>query len=136
MTSLVTNWWVGKLKVKEISLRASQDVNGGYPVALDIVFAMDDSTYEELAVLDAAQWFKRRDQFLQRPPEKIQVLPQEVVPGGQVIINSELKESFLKARQIFAFADYSNDAASKVALPNVRTIELTLNASSASLERR
>lgn len=91
--------------LQELSIIAAEDVNDGYPVALDIVFVKEQPVYDALANLRATEWFAGKQDYLRQYQKKMAVMSWEVVPGQQfskVILPDESHA----AGWALVFADY------------------------------
>lgn len=81
-----------------------QNLNGKFPVAVDIVVVYDKSLEQQLAAMKATDWFDQRQQILRDHPGKVSSDLHEWVPG-QVV--KPLRITYrLGARSGFIFAHY------------------------------
>lgn len=71
----------GRRTLERISIETSEDANGGYPVALDVVLVADEQVYAQLRNLTASEWFVGRQDFIRQNPQNIAVMGWEIVPG-------------------------------------------------------
>lgn len=70
--------------LEEVRIQAAPDANGNGAVAVDVVLATRPGSAEQLAKLPAAEWFRRRAQFLRDNPDGLAVMSWELVPGQSV----------------------------------------------------
>ncbi|WP_286373931.1 hypothetical protein [Variovorax saccharolyticus] len=85
LTVLGCSWlpFTGPKRLSEVSVFVTTDVNGGYPVALDLVFVRNQKLFDQLSNMRAAEWFANRDDLRRQQPGAISVRSWEVVPGQQ-----------------------------------------------------
>lgn len=85
-----------------IEVVAAPDANRGSAVAVDLVAANDRALADQLAGLDATQWFVRRAQLERDNPGTLTVTGWELAPGQRV--GPEEVRFPCGPRGIFAFA--------------------------------
>ncbi|WP_207478718.1 hypothetical protein [Arenibaculum pallidiluteum] len=71
-----------------VSLVADADSNGGQPLAIDVVRVADVGLDARLSEMDAARWFRAREQLLRDNPGLLAVTSWEVVAGQRISLRS------------------------------------------------
>ncbi len=117
--------------VRSVDLRATSDANGDRPVAVDLVFAGDESAAAALAGLSAREYFARREQLLADHPGAIRVNSWELVPGQHVAGASTAASCGITAT--YLFADYAAPGAHRLRLTQVGAVAVVLGADAAAL---
>jgi type VI secretion system protein len=102
-----------KVKWTQVTLSASDDVNNNSPIAVDVVFIMDETLVAKLADLPAAKWFAARTDLVNTYPEGLRYRSWEVVPGQQLVIPGETLEG-PRVAAAFVFANYPAPGAHRV----------------------
>lgn len=96
---------LGEPPVKAISLLAEPPANGGYPIAVDVVFVYDEVAWEVLPELRAGEWFATRVDQKSRYANQIDILSWELVPG-QAVKDVALPPRLRAALGAVVYADY------------------------------
>lgn len=71
------------LEFSTVSMTAEPGANNDTPIRVDLVLVSDHKLLEELLRISAADWFKRRIQYLRDYPEQLSVFNWEIVPSRQ-----------------------------------------------------
>lgn len=100
------SWMTGPPVLRKLEIQAAKDMNGGYPVAVDLVFIKSHDAHKKLALLRAQEWFTGKQDFIRQYPNQLTVLSWELVPG-QALRSVALPEAHRAAAGAFIFADYS-----------------------------
>lgn len=119
---------LGTPPVKSLGLVATSPANGGYPVAVDVVFVYDQGAWEALPKLKAGEWFTGRSDMKSRYATQLDVLSWELVPG-QRVDNVELPPRLRAAVGAVVFADYNGPGAYRAVLQSRSKVLVHLNAS-------
>lgn len=117
--------------VRTVDLRAASDANGDRPVAVDLVFAGDETAAAALAGLSAREYFARREQLLADHPETIRVSSWELVPGQHV--SGAATAASCGTTATYLFADYANPGAHRLRLTQTGAVAVVLGADGAAV---
>lgn len=96
-----------KLELRRVTLVTSEDVNNGFPVAVEIVFLHDAALIQSIESIKSTQWFANKDDYRSRERSKVSVLRFELVPGQEKII-TDFPDRYRSAKKVFIFASYTN----------------------------
>ncbi|KAF1045347.1 hypothetical protein [Xylophilus sp.] len=108
-----------KVDWSEVTLAAAPLANDNSPVAVDIVFALDDAMTDRLAELPAAKWFAARADLLKTYPKSLSYRTWELVPGQTLRVAGD---SFGSPRvaAVFVYADYVAPGAHRVRVESLK----------------
>ena len=102
-------------ELQTISLRAENDVNGGYPLAVDVLLISDKKVFEALSNLRATEWFSGRTDYLRQHQKNIFLTAWELVPG-QRLENVSLLQPDDAVVGALVFADYPGERTYRAAV--------------------
>lgn len=111
--------------LQNVSIIAGQEVNGGYPLALDIVTVTDSAAYTSLSALRAAEWFSGKVDLRRQYQGKLSVLSWELVPGQKF---SDVRMP-IEARTVVGvvvFADYIGEQSYRAFIQNQKRVVIRL----------
>ena len=94
-----------KTQLNTITLQSSANSNQNFPVALDIVFILDDKTAKELSALSGPDWFEHKQALLLAHQHKLYLIEEEVVPQTPER-ELNLPTQYYEAVSVFLFANY------------------------------
>lgn len=94
-----------RLAWKEVVIAAAEGANQNSPVAVDIVFALEESSIEKLAGLTASKWFASRADLMKTFPGTLSYKSWELTPG-QVLRLPGSAFGSPNVVAVFVFADY------------------------------
>ncbi len=106
--SKLSSYIFSEQQLRLLSIMSSKDVNGGYPVALDLVVITDQKVFDALSVLRAAEWFAGKTDYVRQHQKALQVMSWEVVPK-QEMMNISMPAFDSSTVGILVFADYLGD---------------------------
>jgi type VI secretion system protein len=114
-----------KLVMKVI---VASDVNGGNPVAVDLVLVTDETLLEELGKISASEWFKKRNQYRGAYLREIEVTSWEWVPAQA----PKLEPITVKPGIVggIIFADYSAPGQHRAVIDPLKSFVVSLGAES------
>ena len=92
------------LEISTVSMTAEPGANNDTPIRVDLVLVSDTKLLEELRRISAADWFKRRVQYLRDYPDFLSVFNWEIVPSRQYSAELPDRPSALAG---LVFAGYS-----------------------------
>lgn len=102
-----------KVKWKQVTLIASDDVNGNSPVAVDVVLVTDDALVDRLTALPASKWFDGRADLVASFPKGLRYQSWELVPGQRLDVSGDTFDG-TRVAGAFVFADYPQAGAHRV----------------------
>ncbi len=110
-----------------VSFRISENLNGNYPVAVEMVVVYNGDLENELAELTAEQWFDQRQQYLRDfSTQELEAFRWEWVPG-QSPPEQQLRYR-PGARSILVFASYSSPGEHRLRVESFkRPLQVTLS---------
>lgn len=111
--------------LQSISILTDQDVNGGYPLALDVVAITDLTVLNSLAGLRAAEWFSGKTDFQRQHQGKLTVFSWELVPG-QIFTNIKVAQEPRNVVGIVVYADYLGERSYRASVQNQKKIVIRL----------
>lgn len=111
--------------LQNVSIIADRDVNGGYPVALDIVVVTDGIVLNLLTGLRAGEWFAARADFQRQYQGKLAVLSWELVPG-QVFPSVKMPPESRTVVGVVVYADYFGERSYRASVQDQKKILLRL----------
>lgn len=94
-----------RLAWKEVLIDASEGANQNSPVAIDIVFALDEASIDRLTALTASKWFSTRADLLRTFPGTVSYKSWELTPGQTLRLPGSTFGS-PNVVAVFVFADY------------------------------
>ena len=115
-------------------VQVAQRLNNGFPVAVDLVVLYDEALVAELKKLDAATWFRQRDQYRRDHPRDIELHSWEWVPGEAVAEQSVRYR--LATEGALMFALYYTPGAHRATVDMHRDLLLTLGEDGFTIEPR
>ncbi len=119
------NLFVSTETLQSVSIFADQDVNGGYPLALDIVAVTDATVLSTLAGLRANEWFAARADFQRQHQGKLTVLSWELVPG-QKFSDVKMAPKASTVAGVIVYADYFGERSYRASVKNQKKIVIRL----------
>lgn len=111
------NVFASDRKLTKLSIIADRQVNGGYPLALDVVIVTEAKALTTLTGLRAAEWFTGKIDLRRQYQNKLTVLTWEIVPGQHfenIVMPIEAKD----AVGVLVFADYPGEFSYRATLQN------------------
>jgi type VI secretion system protein len=118
-----------------VEVRATNDMNQGNPVAVDLVVVYDEALLQKLLGLSAKDWFAQREQFKQDFPDLVDIRAWEWVPGQRV----PMQRVPLWARRSkggILFANYSLPGTHRARVDLRKPVRLTLDETTFSMTNR
>lgn len=115
--------------IGSITITAEPGANGGQPVDVDFVAALNDAAAKEIGVLSAEDWFAKRERIVGE--EKADVMSWHVDPGGSV---PETPVDFGEAAATFVFAHYSSPGAHRKKVEGEGALAITLGATDFTID--
>ena len=103
-TGLASN---NKNDLKTIALEATANSNFDTPVALDILFIMDENITPILSALSGPEWFDKKQELIKRYDNEIEMVSLEVVPLS-FIESIKLPKKHKQAINILMFTNYQS----------------------------
>jgi len=119
------NLLVSAVTLQSVSILADRDVNGGYPLALDIVTVTDVTVLGSLAGLRASEWFAAKADFQRQHQGKLTVLSWELVPG-QHFLDVKIAPEARTVVGVMVYADYLGERSYRASVQNQKKIVLRL----------
>lgn len=99
----------GNARGDSIAVFASPNMNGGYPVELDLVFVESEDIVQAFDIVPAENWFRNRPAFLASYVGSVEAVSYEVLPGKELLIRDfPIMKS--KAAAVFIYANYQTGA--------------------------
>ena len=114
------------VQLQTVTLEASKDVNGGYPVALDVLLLTDQKVYDALGNLRATEWFAGKADYLRQHQNKLFLTSWELVPG-QRLEGVSLTVPPQAVIGTLIFADYLGDRTYRASVVKKRAVVIQLN---------
>lgn len=111
--------------LKKVSIEASDKVNGGYPVALDLVLVRDKLVYASLSNLTASEWYAGKKDYMRQHKQVLSVMAWEVVPGQRFQEVAVVADS--DAVGALVFAGYLGERTYRSAVQGVKQVWIRLN---------
>jgi len=118
-----------------VEVRATNGMNQGNPVAVDLVVVYDDALLKQLLGLSAKDWFAQREQLRQDFPNMFEFWAWEWVPGQRV----PMQKVRLQARRSkggVLFANYSLPGTHRARVDLRKPVRLTLDDTTFSMMNR
>lgn len=112
-------------QLRLLSIMSSTDVNGGYPVALDLVVITDQKVFDALSVLRASEWFAGKTDYMRQHQKVLQVMSWEVVPK-QEMTNISMPAFDGSTVGILVFADYLGDRSYRAIVKDQKNVAILL----------
>lgn len=94
-----------RLAWKEVVIDAAEGANQNSPVAIDIVFALDEASIDRLTALTASKWFSTRADLIRTFPGTVSYKSWELTPGQTLRLPGSTFGS-PNVVAVFVFADY------------------------------
>lgn len=116
------------LSISSVTLVAEPGSNRNRPVAVDLVLVKTEAAIDQIGALSAADWFRRKGQFLRDFPQGITVIGWEPVPALSLPPRELTSEETSGAKAGFVFADYSTPGDHRARLESTEAIRITLRA--------
>ncbi|MEL6822255.1 MAG: hypothetical protein AAFP70_10870 [Calditrichota bacterium] len=92
-----------------VAVFAAPNMNGGYPVELDLVFVKSEDVAQAFDIVPAKNWFRNRAAFLASYVGRVEAISYEILPGKELLIqNFPIMKS--KAAAVFIYANYQAGA--------------------------
>ena len=113
-------------QLRLLSIVSSKDVNGGYPVALDLVVITDQKVFDALSVLRAREWFAGKADYMRQHQKVLEAMSWEVVPK-QEMMNISMPAFDGSTVGILVFADYLGDRSYRAILKGQKNVAILLN---------
>lgn len=111
--------------LKQVSIEASHKVNGGYPVALDLVLVRDELLYTRLSNLTASEWYAGKGDLMRQHKQVLSVMAWEVVPGQRFQDVDVVADP--DAVGALVFAGYLGDRTYRSTVQRVKQVWIRLN---------
>jgi type VI secretion system protein len=109
----------------EVRIEVAERANDDSPIALDLVLAFSDPTFNRVMATPAEDWFAKRGDYLQAYGNDVRVLSWEVVPG-QTVQNVVLPPDFGRAQGGVFFARYFGKGQQRERLPREYAVVVRL----------
>lgn len=119
----------------EVDVVVSPELNGGRPLAVDLIVAYDESLMDQLVTMSAADWFEQRDQFARDFADAHDSWNWEWVPGQRV----ETQRLPIQAQRSVGgviFADYRLPGTHRARIDLRNAVSLSLGEDSFSIQNR
>lgn len=118
-----------------VNVVVSPELNGGSPVAVDLVVAYDEALMDQLVAMSAADWFDQREQFGRDFPEALDAWQWEWVPG-QRVDTQWLPIHARRSKGGVIFADYALPGTHRARIDLRKPVALSLGEDSFSVQNR
>lgn len=112
-------------QLQTISLRATKDVNAGYPIAVDVLLITDQKAYDTLSNLRSTEWFTGKVDYQRQYQKKISLMSWELVPGQKMDGVSLLSPSDTVVGALI-FADYIGERSYRAAVTKQKRVLVQL----------
>lgn len=99
----------GNTRGDSVVVFAAPNMNGGYPVELDLVFVESEDIVQAFDIVPAENWFRNRPAFLASYVGRLEAVSYEVLPGKELLI-SDFPIMKSKAAAVFIYANYRSGA--------------------------
>ena len=109
----------------EVRIEVAERANDDSPIALDLVFAFSEPTFNRVLATPADDWFGKRSDYLQAYGNDVRVISWEVVPG-QTVPNVALPSDLDRAQGGVFFARYLGKGQQRERLPRARAVVVRL----------
>lgn len=123
--SKLSNYLFPEQQLRLLSIMSSKDVNGGYPVALDLVVVTDQKVFDALSGLRATEWFAGKTDYARQHQKVLQVMSWEVVPK-QEMMNISMPAFDSATVGILIFADYLGDRSYRAIVKGQKNVAVLL----------
>jgi len=118
-----------------VEVRATNDMNQGNPVAVDLVVVYDEALLQKLLGLSAKDWFDQREQFRQDFPNSFDIWAWEWVPG-QRVPRQRVRLWARRSKGGVLFANYSLPGTHRARVDLRKPVRLTLDDTTFSMTNR
>jgi hypothetical protein len=111
----------GASSVQSISLFADGDMNEGYPLAVDIVFVVEEKVLDSLSGLRSTEWFANKQDLMRHHQKGLMALSWELVPGQElpdILTPTEARS----VRGVIIFANYLGNKTYRMLIKNEKKI--------------
>ncbi|MBJ7416016.1 MAG: hypothetical protein JHC88_11315 [Niveispirillum sp.] len=115
-----------------MKISAAMDANADAPVAVDLVFAMDEDALAAVSNLASAQWFKDKSQIMLALPTGLRVQSFELSP--QRSVQYEIRRNEEDAVGAFVFAAYPTPGTHRARIDRLKSPVIRLGRSAFSVE--
>jgi type VI secretion system protein len=109
----------------EVRIEVAERANDDSPIALDLVIAFSDQTFNRVLATPADDWFAKRADYLQAYGNDVRVISWEVVPG-QTVPKVPLPSDLTKAQGGVFFARYLGKGQQRDRLPRAQAVVVRL----------
>lgn len=120
------------IDTEQLKISAAMDANADAPVAVDLVFAMDEDALAAVSNLASAQWFKDKSQIMLALPTGLTVRSFELSPQRSVQYAVRRDED--KAVGAFVFAAYPTPGTHRARIDRLENPVVRLGRSAFSVE--
>lgn len=117
---------------RQLKLSAAIDANADAPVAVDLVFAMDEDALAAVSNLASAQWFRDRSQIRLALPTSLLVKSFELAP--QRSVDYRLTGDEKDAVGAFIFAAYSTPGTHRARVDRLESAVVRLGRTAFAVE--
>ena len=118
-----------------VEVRATNDMNQGNPVAVDLVVVYDEALLKQLLGLSAKDWFAQREQLRQDFPNLFDIWAWEWVPGQRVPMQ-RVRLLARRSKGGVLFANYSLPGTHRARVDLRKPVRLTLDDTTFSMTNR
>lgn len=120
------------IDTQQVKISAAMDANADAPVAVDLVFAMDEDALAAVSNLASAQWFKDKSQIVLALPTGVRVRSFELSPQRNLQYTITRDEE--KAVGAFVFAAYPTPGTHRARIDRLKNPVARLGRSAFSVE--
>lgn len=116
---------VREATLQSVSILAEKDVNGGYPLALDIVAVTDAAVLSTLAGMRANEWLAAKADIQRQHKGKLTVLSWELVPSQQ-FLDVKMPPAESSVVGVIVYADYFGERSYRASVKNQKKVVIRL----------
>jgi len=122
------------IDTEQFKISAAMDANADAPVAVDLVFTMDEDALAAVSNLASAQWFKDKSQIMLALPTGLRVHSFELSPQRSVQYEVDSGEDEDEAVGAFIFAAYPTPGTHRARVDRLESPVVRLGRSAFSVE--
>lgn len=119
------SWLTSPQYAQRLIIQSTDDLNESRPVRLDIALTTNEEVARQLSTMDAATYFRERDQIVRDHPYQILIGSWEIVPAHR--LEERLRPGIHDPFQGFVFADYPSQGAHRAPLPPIGDVAIMLH---------
>lgn len=121
----ITSFTPGKVWIEKVQFRIDDDMNDSAPVSIHMLIIYKQDVYDQVAGMNADDYFKKSDQLRRDNPNMIDFFTWDVAPG-QPKEEQNIVPSRADGLGVVIFARYKSPGAHRAALADERQIRIVL----------